>query len=88
MKMVIIIIIIIIIADKVDELFVEVIIPVSVHTTQWSRTLSETLVAPHPNKKFLAFCCIQGIITVFTKARHFPYPETDKSSPSSSILFL
>jgi len=52
----IIVIIIIIIADKVDELFVEVIIPVSVHTTQWSRTLPETLVAPHLNKKFLVFC--------------------------------
>jgi hypothetical protein len=53
---IIIIVVVVVVADEVDELFVEVIIPVSVHTTQWSRTLPETLVAPHLNKKFLAFC--------------------------------
>jgi hypothetical protein len=49
-----IIIVVVVVADK--ELSVQVIIPVSVHATQRSRTLSETLVAPHLNKKLPAFC--------------------------------
>jgi hypothetical protein len=53
---IVIVVVVVVVADKVDELSVEVIIPVSVHTTQWSRPLPETLVAPHLNKKFPAFC--------------------------------
>jgi hypothetical protein len=38
-------------------------------------------------KKFSAFYVIRKFITVFTRARHSPYPDPEESNPQFSIQF-
>ena len=47
----------------------------------WSRVLPEKLERSKLPKKFPAFYGTRRFITVFTTARHYPYPESDGSSP-------